>query len=151
MTGDTRQAVIRLRERIEDGEREIDSEADRDALLDFSRRLDLLREEYSDHRHLKLLRHTTRMAEHVGGLADALEDRAATEKIVRWIHDTYDNEETNRDYRVALRVFGKRVTDGEDPPDSISWVSSKTSRNSTKTPGSSLKPSPTDSVILRRS
>jgi len=126
-----RQEVERLKERIENGERDIDDEADREQLIEFSRRIELLKEEYSDHRHLKLLRHLTRMAENVGGLADALEEQEAAEEIVRWIHATYDNEETNRDYRVALRVFGKRVApdDDGDPPGSIDWVSSKTSRN----------------------
>ena len=118
-----------LRDRIEDSE-EI-SDADRNALFDFSDELYLLQTKYSDHRHLKLLRHCTRMAEHVGGLADALEDRDAAEAIVRWINRTYDNEETNRDYRVALSVFGRRTTDenGDDPPASIEWVPSGTSRN----------------------
>lgn len=126
-----RQEVERLKERIQNGERDIDDEADREQLIEFSRRIELLKEEYSDHRHLKLLRHLTRMAENVGGLANALEEREAAEKIVRWIHATYDNEETNRDYRVALRVFGKRVAPDDDgnPPGSIDWVSSKTGRN----------------------
>jgi integrase len=128
--GDPRNEIETLKDRIQSGEREV-SDDDREVLIEFSRRLDLLREEYSDHRHLKLLRHTTRIAENVGGLADALDSREATEEIVRWIHSTYDNEETNRDYRVALRVFGRRVSDGddEDPPESIAWVSSKTSRS----------------------
>jgi site-specific recombinase XerD/ribosomal protein L37AE/L43A len=125
---DPRTQVDRLRERITEGEREIESEADRERLLEFSDRLDLLREEYGDHRHLKLLRHCTRIAEHVGGLNAALTDREATEDIVRWIHSQYENEETNRDYRVALRVFARRVTEGDEVPDSVAWVSSKTSR-----------------------
>jgi integrase len=118
-----------LRDRIEASD-EI-SDADRTALFDFSDELYLLQTKYSDHRHLKLLRHCTRMAEHVGGLAKALEDRDATEDIVRWINRTYDNEETNRDYRVALSVFGRRTTDenGDDPPESIEWVPSGTSSN----------------------
>jgi integrase len=118
-----------LRNRIETSD-EI-SEADRSALFDFSDELYLLQTNYSDHRHLKLLRHCTRMAEHVGGLADALEDREAAEDIVRWINQTYENEETNRDYRVALSVFGRRTTDvnGDEPPGSIAWVPSGTSSN----------------------
>ena len=118
-----------LRDRIEASNKI--SDADRSALFDFSDELYLLQTKYSDHRHLKLLRHCTRMAEHVGGLAEALEDRDATEDIVRWINRTYDNEETNRDYRVALSVFGRRTTDenGDDPPESIEWVPSGTSSN----------------------
>ena len=127
--GDPGSQIETLRERIETSE-EI-AAADREALLDFSDELYLLQTEYGDHRHLKLLRHCTRIAEHVGGLADALKDRDAAEEIVRWINRTYDNEETNRDYRIALRVFGRRTADGngDDPPDSIKWVPSGTPRN----------------------
>jgi integrase len=102
------------------------SDDDREALLAFDDRLTLLNSEYSDHRHLKLLRHLTIMAEEVGGIGDALEERAAAEDIVRWINRTYDNEETNRDYRVALKVFGRRVSDenGSDPPESLDWIPS---------------------------
>lgn len=143
MTSAERKELNRLREKIENAgksdidendKRDIDNAADREILLEFSDQLDLLREEYGDHRHLKLLRHCTRMAENAGGLAEALEDRDAAEGIVRWIHTVYDNEETNRDYRVALRVFGKRVAGVTEagklhPPESIAWVSSKTSRS----------------------
>jgi hypothetical protein len=56
---------------------------------------------------------------------------AYEEDIVRWINRTYDNEETNRDYRVALSVFGRRTSDenGDDPPESIEWVPSGRSSN----------------------
>jgi len=36
------------------------------------------------------------------------------------------SEETNRDYRVALRVFGKRVTDEDGLPDSLAWITATT-------------------------
>jgi DNA gyrase/topoisomerase IV subunit A len=64
-----------LRERIEESE-EIDA-ADREALLDFSNELYQHQTQYGDNRHLKLLRHCTRMAEHVGGIADA--------RVVGWL------------------------------------------------------------------
>lgn len=137
---DPKRLTRRLVEKIDAGERG-GSTADREVLLRFSDRLELLREEYSWHRHLKLLRHCTRMAEHPGNLAGVLDDRDATEDIVRWIHRTYDNEETNRDYRVALRVFARRVTDGDETPESVSWVSSKTSR--------SYDPAPDPATMLR--
>lgn len=118
-----------LRERIETSD-DI-TEVDREALLDFDRTLSLLNSEYSDHRHLKLLRHVTILAEKVGGVADALNDREAAEELVQWIHNNHSNEETNRDYRVALRVFGRRVSDGRDdkPPETIDWISGSTSSN----------------------
>ncbi|MFB6085558.1 MAG: tyrosine-type recombinase/integrase [Halodesulfurarchaeum sp.] len=107
------------------------SEPDREVLVDFYDALELLNAEYSDHRKLKLLRHVTIMAEEVGGLAAALDDREAAEELVRWIHANYENEETNRDYRVALRVFGRRVVDdnGDETPDSLEWIPTGTSKN----------------------
>ncbi|MDJ1433545.1 site-specific integrase [Halostagnicola sp. A-GB9-2] len=117
--------VDTLRDRIRSSEDV--SDADRDVLLEFSDELFLRGAEYSDHRHEKLLRHCTRIAEEVGGLADALEDRAAAKSAVRWVNRQYDNEETNRDYRVAIRVFGKHVTEGSEPPESLEWISGQTS------------------------
>ena len=102
---------------------------DEEVLLNFSDELFLRKSEYTDYRHEKLLRHCTRMAEHVGGLADALDDRAAAEELVTWINRNYDNEYTNHDYRTALRIFGRRVTKGDDIPDSISWIPSGTSNS----------------------
>lgn len=118
--------IERLRERIRTSDGL--SDADRELLIDFSDRMRLLKSDYSDGRHEKLLRHCTRMGEEVGSLADALDDRDAAEDIVIWINEQYDNEETNRDYRIALRVFAKHVA-GEDgdPPESIAWVPTSTS------------------------
>ncbi|ARS89945.1 tyrosine-type recombinase/integrase [Natrarchaeobaculum aegyptiacum] len=134
MASTPRDRIDNLRDRIEDSD-EI-AERDRELLLAFSDRLDLLAQQYSDYRHEKLLRHCTIMAEELEGgtLADALEDRGPAERIVGWINRTYDNEETNRDYRSALRVFSKRVTDGDDPPESIEWVPTNTSSNYDPTP-----------------
>lgn len=143
MTADKRGLIENLRERIADSRGLNDD--DREVLLRFSERLDILgKAEYSDHRHEKLLRHLTRMGEEVGGLADTLTDRDAAERIVAWINTTYDNPETNRDYRVALRVFGKRLVEGDpnvdpdtlkdDVPESIAWVSAKTPKNYQPTP-----------------
>lgn len=117
-----RATIEPLRKRIENST-DI-SEEDRALLLKFSDQLYLLKSEYTDHRHEKLLRHCTRMAENVGGLADALIDRNAAEEIVRWINRTYDNEYTNHDYRTALRVMGKRVTESGKIPTSLEWIPS---------------------------
>lgn len=138
---DHRSNIDTLREKLESGER--GSNTDRDALLAFSNRLALLQKEYSDARHEKLLRHCVRMSEHAdGSLTDALTDRRAAEAILRWINRTYDNEETNRDYRTAIRVFGRRVlesnrivdpadteSDDRGTPRSIAWIPSGTSRS----------------------
>lgn len=124
---DNRANVESLRERIQDSEKL--SEEDREVLLEFSDTLYLLKSEYTDYRHEKLLRHCTRMAEEVGGLADALEKREVAEAIVRWINKTYSNENTNHDYRTAVRIFGKRITDGDEIPDSIAWIPSGTSNS----------------------
>ena len=116
------------------------SEDDAEALLEFSRQLDLLSSKYTDYRHLKLLRHCVIMAEQVGGLARALEDRDTAEEIVVWINRERAtpeySEETNQDYRVALRVFGKRTLKMADDevPDSLDWVPSGTSNSYDPTP-----------------
>lgn len=124
-----RAELDRLRERIKSSNDL--TESDRKRLLDFSDELALLRSVYSVDRHVKLLRHCTLIGENVGGLSAALDDKDAAEDIVRWINREYPNEETNRDYRLALRIFGKRVqpTDDGDAPPSIDWVPSSTSSN----------------------
>lgn len=72
------------------------SSDDQDALREFDNQLTLLGSQYGKQRREKPVRHCVRIAENVGGLAAALEDRDAAVDIVRWIHDTYDNEESNR-------------------------------------------------------
>ena len=115
---------------LKDGEEPRDiSDRDRKALLKFDRRLSLLDSKYSAHRRVKLLRHCTRIAENVGSgvLTNALESREAAEDIVLWIKREYDNEYTKHDYRTALRIFGKRMSDDDKAPKSIRWVPSGTS------------------------
>jgi site-specific recombinase XerD len=129
--GSPKDRVDTLRTKLQAGERG-GSDADRDVLLAFSDEMKLLRETYGWHRHEKLLRHCCRMSEEPEDvdLADTLEDKAATETIVHWIHDEYDLDETpetNQNYRVALRVFGRRVTDDgvdgtDSPPATIDWI-----------------------------
>lgn len=119
------------------------SEADAEALIQFSDQLFLLSSKYSTHRHTKLLRHLTLLAERVGGVSDALEDRDPAETLVEYIHREFENEETNKDYRIALRVFGKHVAptdDGETPP-SLEWIPSSTS--------STYDPAPDPSKMLK--
>jgi hypothetical protein len=124
---ETLRARIQESNAIDDG--------DRERLLDFSDRIYLLQTEYSDHRHEKLLRHCTIIAEEVGGLDAAMQDRNAAERIVAWISRTYDNEETNRDYRTALRVCGARtVGDDDETPDALAWIPTGTSSTYDPTP-----------------
>lgn len=130
----------RLREQLETGERDV-TEADAALLLAFDGRMGLLPSEYGKQRREKLLRHCTIIAEaDDNDLAAALEVRDEAERIVRWIHAEHDPEETpetNKDYRIALRMFGKRVaedgvdvpTDDDGVPESLSWVPTTTSRN----------------------
>ena len=115
-------SIRRLRERCR--EEDDISDADGEAILGFSDRIELLGSRYSDERHEFHLMRLVNMAQSVGGLAAALEDRGAAEEIVRWIHREYDNPETNKDYRVSLRMFGEHATDGEGKPESIDWVPS---------------------------
>lgn len=110
------------------------SEADAEALMAFSREVELRASDYTVARHEKLLGHLVRLAEDVGGLADALTDKDAAERLVRHIHSEFDNEEYNRDHRLALRVFGRLLTDGDEPPDSLDWISSTYSNDYDPTP-----------------
>lgn len=115
------------------------AEEDRPLLLAFSEELQLRRAEYSDKRHLKLLSHCVRLAESAGPLAPALENEDRAKEIVNWIHSEYENEETNKDFRIALRRFGKILADanGHVPesvelsdkgiPRPLDWINSTTS------------------------
>lgn len=142
---DPEQGVDTLRARIEAGERG-GAKRHRERLIEFSDGMLLLRETYGWHRHAKLLRHCCRIAEHTDRLAESLSDRDAAEEIVRWIHREYpvdETPETNQNYRVALRIFGKRVepTGTEpEPPESIAWV--------TTTLPSDYNPSPDPADML---
>lgn len=138
-------AVGRLRERIKNGGKDEHIAAnDRKVLLEFSDRLQLLAQDYTNHRHEKLLRHCVIIAEQLddGTLSAALAERDVAETIVSWINNKYENEETNRDYRCALRVFGKRVAEVNESivttpsghPESLAWVPTSTSSNYDPTP-----------------
>jgi integrase len=117
------------------------SESDREILDEFRRQLDLLASRYSLSRKIKLLRHLVLIAERHGDVASLLDDRDHAEETVAWINREFENEETNRDYRAAIRVFGRHVTDGDEIPDSLSWVPSGTS--------STYDPAPDPGEMLR--
>lgn len=109
--------------------------ADAERLLAFS---DVLAETTKDRRHERLLEHGIVLAEGLddGLLAAALEDREAAEKIVEWIVRTFDDDETNRDFRVVLRVFGKKLAgEGDELPDSIGWIPTHVSAEFDTSPG----------------
>lgn len=127
MTINPSRLIETLRDKLETGER--GHEADRDILFKFSNKLFLLNSVYSDHRHEKLLRHCVRMSEEAGPIGEILTDKDATERVLSWVNRTYDNEETNRDYRSAIRVFATRVTDSDEPPESVAWVPTGTSKS----------------------
>lgn len=126
--------IENLRQRIAESDQL--SEEDRDTLRWFDDGISLHRSKIGDYRHEKLLRHCVIIGEQVGGLSEALEDRPASEDIVRWIHREYSNPETNADYRKAVRALGRFATDegGDDPPESIDWISSETSNDYDPTP-----------------
>ena len=123
MTDQPGTAIKRSVERCQ--QREGMSEADAEAILNAHRHIELLGpSEISKSHHSDVLMRSVKMAREVGGLADALEDRKAAEEIVRWINRTYENEETNRDYRKLLRAFGRHALGVEETPDSLAWVPS---------------------------
>ncbi|MFA1612093.1 tyrosine-type recombinase/integrase [Halobellus rubicundus] len=125
---DPREAVDRIRDRLQKGERG-DTEAARELLLDISDNIALVPSKAGDYRHRDILRHGAIIAENVGGdtLVAALEDRDAAEEIVRWINREYENVHTNKDYRRDLRAIGRyadQITD--DPPESLAWIPTDT-------------------------
>ncbi|MFB6080672.1 MAG: hypothetical protein ABEJ81_06725 [Haloferacaceae archaeon] len=119
-----REEIETLRERVADSPDVGDADAER--LIEFS---DALDEAKRDRRHEKFLRHCVRIAEEVddGLLAASLSDREAAEAIVDWIFEEWENEDVNRNFRVTLRVYGKLVSDGDEPPPSIGWIPTNTS------------------------
>jgi integrase len=139
MTTDRRASIESLRDRITAAESLPDR--DRELLLEFSDELDFRASEYSDERHQKLLNHLAILAGVSERYDDSqlpdtplhrcLEDEDATKDLVRWIHTTplINSPETDKDYRIALRVFGNHVTDGDDPPPSIDIISATTPRD----------------------
>lgn len=135
-------SIDRLRERIQSSS-EI-CEADKDALLKFSDELEFLDVHYTDDRHVKLLQHCTLLAgdsekyepEELPDVAvsSSFDREESVKNLGRWIQRNQNNEETKRDYRVALRMFGKRVTDGDDIPEPLQLLSSGTPRSYDPTP-----------------
>ncbi|SFR41805.1 Phage integrase family protein [Halogeometricum rufum] len=143
-----KRAIETLRDKLESDDRG-GCDRDRELLVDFSDELRLRREDYGHHRHEKLLRHCVRMSEHAEACLHATLVRErdgdpddeetfyaakdAAKDVVGWIHETYDvedgSQETNRDYRVAFRLFGKHITRGDEIPDTHDWISTKTTRD----------------------
>lgn len=116
-----RSSIETIRERVETSEDF--SQADREAILEFSDTIDLLgQSEYSDERHEFILMRVAKLAQEVGGVAAALDSEEAAKPLVRWINQTYDNPESNKDYRTALRTFGRILADGDEVPESLDWV-----------------------------
>jgi integrase len=118
-------SIDRLVERAEAAEDM--TEADAAVILGAHDEIELLgRQEFSVASHETILMHAVKFAVEVGGLHDAIreEDREATESLVRWINREYDNPETNKRKRTALRRLAALASDGEEIPDSVAWVPS---------------------------
>lgn len=115
------------------------SDVDKDALLTFSKEMEFLDARYSDLRHIKLLQHCIVLAGDSQkydpedlpnvNLVDAFDDVDAVKEIGRWIKRNFENEETKRDYRVAVRMFGEHATPEEDIPEPIQKLSAGTPRS----------------------
>ena len=118
MDGSPSERIEELRQRIEESP-DIGA-ADAAVLREFDDRL----EGVGERRHERLLRYCVALAEGAdsGLLAAALDDREAAEALVEWVFEAVENEEENRNFRVALRVFGKRLGDGDGLPPSIGWI-----------------------------
>lgn len=112
------------------------SAADSEVLREFHERIDpMVPQELGKLRQRKLYRSLILLAEGKGGLADALEDRAATEALKEYIDNEYPNEESNRDMRSILFRFGAVMNDEfDEPPNSIRWLPTTYSNNYDTTP-----------------
>lgn len=107
--------IDRLCERIRESSRIAD--ADKDALIAFSEEMEVLDTRYSNSRHIKLLQYcivlTGDSQKYAPDelpdvrLVDTFEDEDVVRAVIRWIKRNFDNEETKRDYRVAVRMFGE--------------------------------------------
>jgi integrase len=116
-----RASISRLRDRLR--ESDAISDADSQALLKYSRELDALGQaEIGDASHEKYLMRLVKMAEEVGGLAEALESTDAAKNLNSWINGNYQNPESNKTARDSLRSFGEHASDGQGKPESIEWV-----------------------------
>ena len=107
---------------------------DKEALLQFSNELGV--HNYSSGRRVKLLQHCTMMAGDSEkydpdqlpepDLVDILGETEKAKRYVSWINGNYDSEESKRDHRVALRMFGGHITSGDpedEKPSSVEWIS----------------------------
>jgi len=59
-------------------------------------------------------------------LGDSEEAKKKAKQYVGWINGNYDSEESKRDFRVALRMFGGHLTSGdpkEEKPYAVKWIS----------------------------
>lgn len=129
--------IDRLRDRIE-GSNHL-SDADKDALLDFSYEMEFLDTRYSDERHVKLLQHCIVLAGDSQKyapdelpdvqLVDTFTDERAVKAVGRWIKRNFESEETKRDYRVSVRMFGEHAGPGEGIPEPVQLLSAGTPRN----------------------
>lgn len=146
----TVERIDTLRERIRTSDHI--SEADKGALITMSEEMEFLDARYSDRRHLKLLQHCTLLAGDSPNkydpdelpdvnLVDCFEDEHAVKTVGRWIARNYDSEETKRDYRVAVRMFGEHATPGGDIPEPVKLLSADTPSN--------YKPRPDPGKMLR--
>ncbi|MDR9432150.1 MAG: site-specific integrase, partial [Natronomonas sp.] len=100
-------------------------DADAEAILDAHHHMELVGDVgVSDQHHADVLMRAVKIAREIddGVLAAALEDRDAAEAVVRWINRNYDNPESNRSYRQALRAFGRHSLGVDDLPDCLDWV-----------------------------
>jgi len=121
MGNDYRASINRLRERCQESE-DI-APPDAEVLLEYSRELDALGQAaLGDATHEKYLMRLVKMAEEVGGLAAALDDKDAAKKLNSWINDIYQNAESNKTARDSLRSFGDHASDGQGKPESIAWI-----------------------------
>lgn len=121
MVRDPRASIDRLRDRLDESD-DITAD-DAEALRRYSLELDALGPaRLGDSTHEKYLMRLVKMAEEVGGLADALEDRDTAKQLNSWVREHYQNPESNKTARDSLRSFGEHATEGDEIPASLAWI-----------------------------
>ncbi|KXB01075.1 hypothetical protein AKJ41_02855 [candidate division MSBL1 archaeon SCGC-AAA259O05] len=108
-------------------------------LQKFSR--DMKLENYSAGRNHKLTTHIKRIAENVDVKLEEA-GKQEVKEMVEWIHDQGFSPETERDYKVALRVFFKWLRNGDfgskNCPKEVSWISTSLKKRDQKLPNNLL-------------
>jgi integrase len=111
------------------------TDAEKDHLLTLRRKLRARRDQVGLIKQRDHLGRNYRLARDTDvDITEGFFDETIAEHVTGYIHDNYENPETNRDYRTSYKYFSKLVTEGNTAPSGTKWISSSYSSNYDKTP-----------------